>query len=83
METVLSVTLVGHSFIHRLAYYALSVEAMHMDLDERDCTISFIGRGGMTIARLRHKSDSSLSRRPDVVLLEIVINDIAALIPFV
>ena len=52
-----------------------------MGLDEGDCEISFIGRGGMTIARLRHRADEILSRRPDVVLLEIGTNDIARINP--
>ena len=52
-----------------------------MGLDEGDYAISFIGREGMTIARLRHMANEILSRCPDVVLLEIGTNNIACINP--
>ena len=79
---VVSILLVGHSFIRRLANYALSTESLNMGLSKGDCKITFVGRGGMTVPRLRGKAVEILtSCRPDVIFLEIGTNDISTADP--
>ena len=79
---VLSILLVGHSFIRRLANYALSTDSLNMGLSKGDCKITFVGRGGMTVPRLRGKAVQFLtSCRPDVIFLEIGTNDLSTADP--
>ena len=74
---ILKVLIVGHSFVRRLANYALSIGEMNMRLNKGDCAVSFIGRGGMTVPKLRQKIDEIVSRRPYVLFIEIGTNDVS------
>ena len=79
----LSMLLVGHSFISRLAEYALVSGTMNLGLDESDCQVAFFGRRGLTLRKLVPLTDEVLSRQPDVVFLEIGCNDIDMVAPVV
>ena len=68
---MLPVVVVGHSFVRRLAHYALSIEKMNLNLRENDCAISFIGRGGLTEPKLRGMTAAILARRPAILFIEI------------
>ena len=74
---MLPVVIVGHSFVRRLAHYALSIEKMNLNLRENDCAISFIGRGGLTEPKLRGMTAAILARRPAILFIEIGTNDVA------
>ena len=58
---ILKVLIVGHSFVRRLANYALSIGEMNMRLNKGDCAVSFIGRGGMTVPKLCPAARTSCS----------------------
>ena len=79
----LSMLLVGHSFISRLAEYALVSGTMNLGLDESDCQVAFFGRRGLTLRKLMPLTDEVLSRQPDVVFLEIGCNEIDMVAPVV
>ena len=71
---MLPVVVVGHSFVRRLAHYALSIEKMNLNLRENDCAISFIGRGGLTEPKLRGMTAAILARRPAILFIKIGTN---------
>ena len=79
----LSMLLVGHSFIRRLADYALVSRTMYLGLNEGDCQVSFFARGGLTLRKLMPLTDEVLSCQPDVVFLEIGCNEVDRVAPFV
>ena len=79
----LSMLLVGHSFISRLADYALVSGTINLGLNESDCQVAFFGRRGLTLRKLVPLTDEVLSRQPDVVFLEIGCNEIDRVAPFV
>ena len=75
--------LVGHSFITRLADYALVSGTMNLELNESDCQVAFFGRRGLTLRKLVPLTDEVLSRQPEVVFLEIGCNEIGKVALFV
>ena len=83
MDAEPSMLLVGHSFIRRLADYALVSGTMNLGLNEGDCQVSFFARGGLTLRKLMPLTDEVLSRQPDVVFLEIGCNEVDRVAPFV
>ena len=74
---VVNLLLVGHSLVRRLGNYALSAGEMNMNLNEGDCAVSFIGKGGMSVHQLRSHFDEIVSRGPDVLYVEIGTIDIS------
>ena len=50
---------------------------MNMRLNEGDCAVTFIGRGGMSVPQLRSQFDKIVSRGPDVLHVEIGTIDIS------
>ena len=48
MEGV-KVAIVGHSFVHRLANYALLQRSMNLDLDPERFEVTFVARGGLKV----------------------------------
>ena len=80
----LSMLLVGHSFIRRLANYALVSGTMNLGLEEGGCQVSYIGRGwGLTLRKLIPLTDEIMSRKPAVLYVEIGCNDLDKIAPFV
>ena len=75
--------LVGHSFIRRLADYALVFGMMNLGLNKSDCQVAFFARRGLTLRKLVPLTDEVSSRHPDVVFLEIGCNEIDRVAPFV
>ena len=75
--------LVGHSFIRRLADYALVSGTMNLGLNECNCQVAFFAQRGLTLRKLVPLTDEVLSRQPDVVFLEIGCNEIDRVAPFV
>ena len=69
------ILLVGHSFVRRLAHYALSARTMNMGLDDR-YAVTFVGRGGLTLARLRQMAADLIARNADVIYIDIGTNEI-------
>ena len=74
---VVNLLIVGHSFVRRLANYALSAGEMNMNLNEGDCAVTFIGKGGMSVHQLRSHFDEIVYRGQDVLYVEIVTIDIS------
>ena len=74
---VVNVLIVGHSFVRRLATYALSVGELNMRLNRGDCSVTFISRGGMSLPQLRSRFDDIVSRAPHVLYIEIGCIDIS------
>ena len=74
---VVNLLIVGHSFVRRLANYALSAGEMNMNLNEGDCAVTIIGKGGMSVHQLRSHFDEIVSRGPDVLYVEIDSIDIS------
>ena len=74
---VVNVLIVGHYFVRRLANYALSAGEMNMNLNEGDCAVTFMGKGGMSVHQLRSHFDEIVSRCPDVLYVEIGTLDIS------
>ena len=74
---VVNLLIVGHSFVRRLANYALSGEEMNMNLNEEDCAVTFMGKGGMSVHQFRSHFDEIVSRGPDVLYVEIGTIDIS------
>ena len=50
---------------------------MNMNLNEGDCAVSFIGKGGMSVHQLRSHFDEIVSRGPDVLYVEIGTIDVS------
>ena len=48
-----------------------------MNLNEGDCAVTFIGKGGMSVHQLRSHCDEIVSRGPDVLYVEIGTIDIS------
>ena len=74
---VVNVWIVGHSFVGRLATYALSAGEPNMRLNRGDCSVTFISRGGMSLPQLRSHFDDIVSRAPHVLYIEIGCIDIS------
>ena len=74
---VVNLLIVGHSFVRRLANYALSAGEMNMNLNEGDCAVTFMGKGGMSVHQLRSHFDEIVSRGPNVLYVEIGTIDIS------
>ena len=74
---VVNVLIVGHSFVRRVATYALSARELNMRLNRGDCSITFISRGGMSLPQLRSQFDDIVSRGPNVLYMEIGCIDIS------
>ena len=79
----LSMLLVRHLFIRRLADYALVSGTMNLGLNESDCHVAFSARRGLTLRKLVPLTDEVLSRQHDVVFLEIGCNEMDRVAPFV
>ena len=74
---MVNLLIVGHSFVRRLANYALSAREMNMNLNEGDCVITFIGKCGMSVHKLPSHFGEIVSRGPDVLYVEIGTIDIS------
>ena len=66
---LLSMLLVRHSVIRRLADYALVSGTMNLGLNESDYQVAFLAQRGLTLRKLVPLTDEVLSRQPDVVFL--------------
>ena len=51
----------SQAFFCRLATYALSAGELNMRLNRGDCSVTFIGRGGMSLPQLRSHFDDIVS----------------------
>ena len=82
MECV-KVGVVGHSFVRRLANYALVHCSMNLDLDPGHFQVAFVARGGLRVEGLYSLTQDIVRVSEDVIFLDIGTNDVANTDPIV
>ena len=76
MEGV-KVGVVGHSFVRRLANYALVHHSMNLDLDPERFQVAFVARGGLKVEGLYSLTQDIVRVSEYIIFLDIGTNDIA------
>ena len=75
---MLRVGVVGHSFVRRLATYALETRSVNLDLDPECYAVTFFAKGRLTVPRLHEFTHAIVRENIDLVFLEIAANDITS-----
>ena len=80
MERV-KVGIVGHSFVRRLANYALLRRSMNLDLDPERFEVTFVARGGLKVQQLYPLTHDIVNASRDIIFIDIGGNDISSADP--
>ena len=78
---MLDVKVFGHSFVRRLALYAVEHRSLDFDLDGDRFNVTFVARGGLKVRQLFSLTQDVVGS--DIVFLDVGSNDISVVEPVV